>query len=75
MSATIPIVTHESTEVRLVRIETKLDVMLQGVDDREHRIRALEKRFWVALGIAVASVAANVGAAVTWFGGSFGPGG
>ena len=58
----------DSVEVRLVRIETKLDVMIADHDDREVRIRALEKRFWIALGFAVASVAANIGGLATYLG-------
>jgi hypothetical protein len=63
----------ESAEVRLVRIETKLDVVLSAHEDKEQRIRSLERRFWIALGFATASIAANIGGLATYLGGGLGP--
>ncbi|MFC5996965.1 hypothetical protein ACFQE5_22395 [Pseudonocardia hispaniensis] len=43
---------------RLVRVETKLDTLLQRLDpmlqDHESRIRKLEQKVWVACGAAIA---------------------
>lgn len=57
---------EESTEARLARIETKLDSIVQWlVNDHESRIRKLEKWRWSlppALILAVASIAISVAA-------------
>jgi hypothetical protein len=53
---------------RLVRIETKLDVVLAAHEDKETRIRALERRFWIAIGFAMASMVANIGGLATYLG-------
>lgn len=42
----------EITE-RLVRIETKIDVMLPRQQDHEDRLRVIERHIWTACGIAV----------------------
>jgi hypothetical protein len=68
MTGTTKAVGATSTPERLARIETKLDVVLAAHEDREIRIRSLERRYWIALGFAGASVAANVGGLVTYLG-------
>jgi hypothetical protein len=66
----------ENVETRLVRIETKLDLTIghnqQLTSDHEARLRGLERRFWIAIGFAVASLAANAGQLVTYLGGGVG---
>lgn len=37
---------------RLVRIETKLDIIITNYQDHETRIRKLERALWVAIGAA-----------------------
>jgi hypothetical protein len=63
-----------SVEARLIRIETKLDLTIGSTDklntDHEGRLRGLERRFWIAIGFAVASMAANAGQLVTYLGGA-----
>lgn len=49
----------EPVAVILARMEVKLDHALSQAADHETRIRALEKRVWVASGLA--SVLASVG--------------
>lgn len=49
---------------RLVRIETKLDIVLAQHTDHEVRLRALERAKWIAAGIAAAGGGA-VGTVVT----------
>lgn len=44
----------ETTDVRLARIETKIDLFLLRSDDHETRLRALERKVWVAAGAATA---------------------
>jgi hypothetical protein len=43
---------EDGTNERLVRIETKLDVLLRSDSDKEARLRALERRDGYVLGIA-----------------------
>jgi hypothetical protein len=43
----------ESTDVRLARIETKIDTLLSSKADHETRIRAVEKRSWYVGGAAM----------------------
>lgn len=45
----------ESLEVKLARIETKLDVALLQQIDHEGRIRKLERTVWTATGVASAA--------------------
>lgn len=49
---------EDAISTRLTRVETKLDMMLQRIDnvynDHENRIRKLEARVWVASGFATA---------------------
>lgn len=42
----------EAMGERLVRIETKLDVVLGRVDDHEPRLRKLERWMWLVSGAA-----------------------
>lgn len=62
----------ETTETRLTRIETKLDIVIEHNAhlslDHEARIRGLERRFWIAIGFALASLAANAGQLATYLG-------
>jgi hypothetical protein len=48
----------ESQIERLVRIETKLDglvhTLMAKLDDHEMRLRALERKLWLAAGVALA---------------------
>ena len=60
--------TPDELPERLVRIETKLDVVLSAHEDKDVRIRALERRFWIAIGFAMASMAANIGGLATYLG-------
>lgn len=63
---------EESVESRLTRIETKLDVVIDTHKtlsaDHENRLRGLERKFWIAIGFAVASLSANAGQLVTYLG-------
>jgi hypothetical protein len=60
-------------EARLIRIETKLDLTITSGDklssDHESRLRAVERKFWIAIGMALASLSANAGQFVTYLGG------
>lgn len=60
-------------ETRLIRIETKLDLTITSADklssDHENRLRAVERKFWIAIGMALASLSANAGQFVTTLGG------
>jgi hypothetical protein len=40
---------------RLVRIETKIDSIIDRGDDHEKRIRRLERALWLAIGAAPAA--------------------
>jgi hypothetical protein len=42
----------ESTAVILARMEVKLDHALANVTDHESRIRVLERKVWIATGVA-----------------------
>ena len=42
----------EPVEVKLARIETKVDLLLTGNTDHEKRIRSLERGQWTFAGIA-----------------------
>jgi len=63
-------------EERLIRMETKLDIVIERNKelggDHEARLRGLERRFWIAIGFATASLAANAGQLVTYLGGAGG---
>jgi hypothetical protein len=60
-------------EARLIRIETKLDLTITSADklgtDHEDRLRAVERKFWIAIGMALASLSANAGQFVNTLGG------
>jgi hypothetical protein len=63
-------VPNGSVEGRLIRMETKLDLVIghntKMNDDHESRLRGLERRFWIALGFAVASISLNAGQLLTY---------
>lgn len=44
----------DNVEVKLARIETKLDIALADGGDHEVRIRRLEKALFTAMGVAAA---------------------
>lgn len=46
---------QESVEVTMTRIETKLDAVLATKADHENRIRSLERKVWIASGVAAAA--------------------
>ena len=46
--------TIEDLAVVVARIEAKLDVAISKGDDHETRIRALERKVWMAAGFAAA---------------------
>jgi hypothetical protein len=48
----------EAVEVRLARIEVKLDTFLSRVMDHEGRLRTLEKKIWGATGLSSVVAAA-----------------
>jgi hypothetical protein len=62
-----------AVEARLIRIETKLDLTITSADklgsDHEIRLRAVERKFWIAIGMALASLSANAGQFVNTLGG------
>ena len=59
----------EPVAIILARMEVKLDHSLTRGDDHETRIRLLEKKVWVASGIA----AAVSGLASSWLTNALGP--
>lgn len=57
---------NDEDRERLVRIETKLDHVIEGGNDRELRIRSLEKKVWAFPGLAIlALVGAKLGLPIT----------
>lgn len=44
--------TDEGVSERLVRMETKLDALIEKRDDHEERLRVVEKKVWAASGVA-----------------------
>lgn len=63
-------------EERLIRMEAKLDLFLVAIErnretlvDHEGRLRGVERRFWVALGFAIASLATGAGQLFSAIGG------
>lgn len=58
----------ESTEARLARIETKLDSIVKWlVDDHEQRLRKLEKwRYGLPLTLVLAAASVVVSVAAVW---------
>lgn len=61
---------QKQVEVILARMEVKLDHALTRGEDHETRLRVLEKKVWVASGIA----AAVSGLASSWLTNVLGPG-
>jgi hypothetical protein len=43
---------HDSKTERelLIGLDTKMEAVLRGIEDHEHRIRSLERGFWKTMG-------------------------